>query len=108
MLPVEVSGHVPGDDVSFEVDDRAPLVSARDGHLECVRNQGDSECACRLVYRCHCEAYTVYRDRPFDGDEPGDRGGKLDRQLAPRRCQLDGPHFACDVDVALDEMTAQQ
>src|SRR5260370_8542851 len=53
MLPAQVSGHVPGDDVGFEIDDRTSFVVVGDRHFDGVRDQRDSERAGGLVYRHH-------------------------------------------------------
>src|SRR6266705_2893563 len=82
ILPVEVSGHVAGHDIGFEVDDRAGFVGAGDRDLESVRDEGDLERACWLVHRHHGEAYAIHSYRAPGGDKPGQRGGKLDCDLA--------------------------
>src|SRR5258708_13033138 len=80
MLPAQVSGHVPGDDLGFDIDDRPSFVLMGDRHFDGVRDQRDSERAGGLVYRHHREAHAVNRDRSFDGDIPRDGGGGGDRQ----------------------------
>src|SRR5258708_16049128 len=106
MLPAQVSGHVPGDDVGFEIDDRTSFVVVGDRHFDGVRDQRDSERAGGLVYRHHREAHAVNRDRSFDGDIPRDGGGEVDRQLAAWRRDLERLHPTSGGDVRLSKLAA--
>src|SRR5258708_15925662 len=70
MLPAQVSGHVPGDDVGFEIDHRTSFVVVGDGQFEGVRDQRNSERAGGLVHPRPPEAHPGHRARPSERHEP--------------------------------------
>src|ERR1700681_1936710 len=105
MLPAQVSSHVPGHDVSFEVDDRAAFVTGRDRALDRVRDQGDPERAWRLIHRRDGQAHAIDGNGSLDRDKPRDGVRKPYGYFAPGRRLFDGPDRTCGVHVALHKVT---